>query len=339
MADVKFAFVVLFQLGTGGDQAKLAGPSHRQAIRGKLRIAAQMWVPALSCADEQHAVSRIFNDIAAIMKMQGELLIAGRGLRQHDVQKVVATRAALLQAHPLILKKGQGTTLIVRKFIHNQGAGELQAQDALRSYFGAQAHRGGGLKGVVGENRSFNGVQQPAEGGRRDWRVRQPVGSPNIIKSMVARFVDLTENKLLLTPRIEHQIKGSGRQASDPGIEIRRWSKREPREEDAQGDTGVQLGHRGLPLREEGSIHLGRKMGGAELAEQFVGRVVSETEIGVQEVFVEDRCAEETAHLLLFDRIARNGESMAVPGENRARYFAVEGGEEREGAFLKGENG
>src|SRR5713101_7032744 len=286
MADVKFAFVVLFQLGTGGDQAKLAGPSHRQAVRGKLRIAAQMWVPALSCADEQHAVSRIFNDIAAIMKMQGELLIAGRGLRQDDVEKVVATRAALLQAHSLILKKGQGTTLIVRKLIHDQGAGEFEAQDALRSCFGAQAHRSAGLKGVVGENRSFDGVQQAAEGGRRDWRVGQPVGSPNIIKSLVARFVDLTENKLLLTPRIEHQIKGSGRQASDPGIEIRRWIKREPMKEDPKGNTGVQLGHRGLPLREEGSILLGRKMCGAELAEQFVRRVVGETEIGVQEVFV-----------------------------------------------------
>jgi len=66
-------------------------------------------VPALPRADKQHAVSRVLDDIAAVVKMKREFLMARRSLRENHLQIIIAARAALLEINAFILKKGTGS--------------------------------------------------------------------------------------------------------------------------------------------------------------------------------------------------------------------------------------
>jgi hypothetical protein len=87
-----------------------------------------------------------------------------------------------------------------------------------------------------------------------------------------------------------------------------------------------------------GSIGLGRKIRGLELAKKFAGGIVGEAEITADEFLVEDGRAEKTPHLLFFDGIARSRQHVAAPGKNGAGNLAIEGEEKGEGTLLEGEN-
>src|SRR5260370_1146825 len=108
--DAEFSFLVLIEFGAGGDQAKLARPAQQEIIGGKLRAISEVWVPAFPGTDEQHAVSRVLDDIAPVMKMKSEFQVARGSLRKNDIQIIVAARAAFLEVHALILKKSEGLT-------------------------------------------------------------------------------------------------------------------------------------------------------------------------------------------------------------------------------------
>ena len=66
-----------------------------------------MGVPAFAGANEQNAVSRVLDYIAAIVKLQRKFLILRRSSRQNHSQIIVSACAAFLQVHALILKKRQ----------------------------------------------------------------------------------------------------------------------------------------------------------------------------------------------------------------------------------------
>src|SRR5882762_3020991 len=85
MASAEFSFLVLFEFGAGGDQAELARPAQKDVIGRKFRAIPEVWVPAFSRTDKQHAVSRVLYDVAPVMKMKHEFLMLRRSLRKDNI--------------------------------------------------------------------------------------------------------------------------------------------------------------------------------------------------------------------------------------------------------------
>ena len=79
----------------------------------------------------------------------------------------------------------------------------------------------------------------------------------------------------------------------------------------------------------------GVEIGGVELAEEIVGGVIGEADVGAEEFLVENRSAQKMRHLLFFHDLAWKGESMAAAGEDEAGDAAVDGSEESEFAFFE----
>ncbi len=102
--------------------------------------------------------------------------------------------------------------------------------------------------------------------------------------------------------------------------------------------TGVELSENGFPLHEERSIRLRYKIGRAKLTKKFLCGAIGETNISADKVLIQNRCTQEIAHLLLLDRITREGEGMAAAGEDGAGDMAIDRGEKSECTFFKGEN-
>ncbi len=146
MANAEFSFLVLFEFGAGGDQATLARPALEEVIGRKFRAVPKVRVPALPRADKQHAVPCGLDDVAQVVKMKREFLATRRSLRKNDIQVVAAARAALLEAHALILKKGEGFTVLAGEAVDRQSPGKLENENAFRSGFRAQTHAGGGIQ-------------------------------------------------------------------------------------------------------------------------------------------------------------------------------------------------
>ncbi len=128
MADAEVAVFALIEFGPSGDQAKAPRPAHGQIVIGEVRAIAEMRIPAFARANVQHAISGVLNHISAIAEAQGKLG-AARGRRwQHDVEKVVAVRAALAQGNSFVLKIGESFAVLVSHVIDIQQVRELQGQ-------------------------------------------------------------------------------------------------------------------------------------------------------------------------------------------------------------------
>src|SRR5882762_10225362 len=137
MPHAEVAVLMLFDFGAGGDEAELARPAHGEVISGEFGTIAEMRIPALPRADVQHAVSSVFDNVATIVKFEGELLIARRSLGQHNAQEVEAAGAALLQIHSFVLKEGEGLTALTCDSVHVERAGELKGQGPFAARFRA----------------------------------------------------------------------------------------------------------------------------------------------------------------------------------------------------------
>src|SRR5882724_1955842 len=107
MSHAEVAVLMFFEFGASGDQAELAWPAHGEVISCKFGGIAKMRVPAFPRADKQHTVSSVFNDVATIVKFEGELLIPWGSLGEHNTQEVEAAGAALRQIHAFVLKEGK----------------------------------------------------------------------------------------------------------------------------------------------------------------------------------------------------------------------------------------
>ena len=166
-----------------------------------------MRVPAFSGANEQHAVSRVFDHVAAIVKMKSKFEAGRRSFRKDDVHKVVAASAELLQAHALILKEGQRFTVLTRHSVDGQGARKLKHQDALFACFGANLDGGSGVQSIVGKNGSLQGIVQGMEGRGANRVFRCDVRRPNVEKSPSRGLVHLAKKKLFCALRIQDDVK------------------------------------------------------------------------------------------------------------------------------------
>src|SRR6267378_1273069 len=144
--DAKFSFLVLFQLGASRDHTELARPAQEKILGRKFRAIPQVWVPALSGADKQHAVSSVLNDAAPVVKMKSELLALRRSMRKNYIQVVVAPGAAFREAHALILKKIEGVPVLAGDAVDGQSPGKLKSEYAFCSSDCAQTHAGAGFQ-------------------------------------------------------------------------------------------------------------------------------------------------------------------------------------------------
>ena len=69
MADARIAGDLFIDLGAGGDEFQAVRPAHRNVIRGEFGLIAEVGIPAFAGADEEHIVACVFDDAAAITKM------------------------------------------------------------------------------------------------------------------------------------------------------------------------------------------------------------------------------------------------------------------------------
>src|SRR5271155_3157793 len=172
-------------------------PAHGEVIRSKIRLIAQVGIPAFARADEEHTVACVFDDIAAVMKLNRKLLALLRRLRKYDMEIVLASDAALLEIHPLVLKIGQGLALGVRNGFGVKCAGKLERKNALTGSFGTKMNGGCGIEGIVRLDRGVKGVVECAE---IDWwrnRAGDTVGRPDIVVHEVIGFSPLAQKELL----------------------------------------------------------------------------------------------------------------------------------------------
>src|SRR5229473_6768169 len=250
--NAEFSFLVLIEFGAGGDQAKLARPAQEEVIGRKFPAISQVRVPAFSGTDEQHAVSCVLDDIAPVMKMKSEFQVARGSLRKNDIQIIVAARAAFLEVHALILKKSEDFTLLAGDAVYRQSPGKLESENAFRSGFRAQTDCGGGIQRVLGGDRSLEGVVQCAKGCRKNGRVRNSMRGPDIVKRFAVDCVKLSEEELLVTLLVKHDIERAGGRSFEPGVKAALGTGRKPIKKNAQGVTGIELSHGGIPLRADG---------------------------------------------------------------------------------------
>ncbi len=239
MAGAEITLLMLFELGAGGDQAQLARPPQEKVIRRKFRVIPKVGVPAFPGADKEHTVAGVLDHVAAVVKMKRELLFLRRRLRKHDIQIVVAVRAALLKGHAFILEKGQRLTLLAGDAVNAQRPGKLESEDALGARFCAQEHRGSGVHRVVGGDCSFDGIVQPAKSDGKNGRVRQAMRGPDIVERFAARFVELAKDEWLVPLGVEHHVESAGGCALKPGIETGLRMGRQPVKKNAKGIAGI----------------------------------------------------------------------------------------------------
>ena len=192
-------------------------------------------IPAFARADEDNAIAGVLDDIAAVTKMNRELLRFLRGLRKHDMEIVIASDAALLEVHPFVLEISERVAPLVRNGFCVKSAGELKCEYPLAGTFSAHVDGGCGVEGVVRQDGCVHGVIQRVE--YSGWRngAGDAVGSPNIVVDRVAGFPALAKEHLLLPLKIEEEIEGAGFDAFERGIKIGLWILRKAIFEDAQG--------------------------------------------------------------------------------------------------------
>src|SRR5215472_4844272 len=203
----KFTVFMFVEFRAGGDETKLARPPDGQFIGGKIRGIAQMRVPAFPGADEQDAVSCIFNHVAVVVKLEREFLILWRNLREDDIQKVVSAPAALLQGHALVLKKLQRVAVLARHAIYRQSARQLKHQDTRFAGFRANLDGCRCVERVVRENRWLEGVVESAESRNRNRKIRNAMRCPRVVKSSGVVFYGLSEKELLVAQAIDNNVE------------------------------------------------------------------------------------------------------------------------------------
>src|SRR6267378_7740541 len=271
MADAEVAVFALIELGPSGDQAKAPRPAHGQIVIGEVRAIAEMRIPAFARANVQHTISGVLNDISAIAEAQGKLGATGGRRRQHDVEKVVAVRAALPQGHPFILKIGECFAALIRHLIDIQQVRELQGQHAFAAGFGAKTHFRFAFKRIVDQDGSVNRVAQSVESNGGSGNVSRLVRGPYVVKGPVRVHFGLAEEQRLAAQRVQNHVERAGGKTVDRAVEIGLWSLRKGIEEHAKSLTRIQLGQERVPAGSKSGIWLRRNAGFTKLPEQVGG--------------------------------------------------------------------
>src|SRR6266851_4000783 len=135
------------------------------------------------------------------------------------MEKVAAVDAALLKAHPLVLKKNERRATVIGHGIHAQGSRELKDDQALAAGLRAKVDSGRCVQKIVGKNGGFNSVLQGVKRHRGRRNSRDGIRSPHIVEDRVARSAGLREEHLLRAHVIEEHIEAAGGRSLEAGVE------------------------------------------------------------------------------------------------------------------------
>src|SRR5262249_21827540 len=166
----------------------------------------------------------------------------------------------------------------------------------------------GGVQRNVGKNGGVNRVLECTKRSCGRGRAGRRIGGPSVEVSSVAVLAQLAEKKRLGTIQVEQKLEGANRRTPDGGKEIGLRVGGQVMREDAERVARIVPADQRVPTGRESRVGFGLDPSGFELRSQFSGCVVRETDVGGEEVLVEDRSGEEAAHLLFFDGIARRGQ-------------------------------
>src|SRR5262249_43560802 len=150
--DALLSVLVLLNLGSRGDEAELAWPAHGEVVVREAGRFAQMGVPAFVCADVEHAVAGVCDNLTVIADTQCDVFSWGHGGSEHDVDHVVPASARFLDRHTFVLEKGKRVATRILDAVSNERASQLEANVADSAGLRVQANGRGGLQRNVGKN-------------------------------------------------------------------------------------------------------------------------------------------------------------------------------------------
>src|SRR5947208_16496204 len=99
---------------------------------------------------------------------------------------------------------------------------------------------------------------------------------PDIVRTVTASFVNLSEKELLVPLRVKHDIERASGRAFKSGVVAGPGVGRQPFNENAKAVAGIELSHRGVRVRADRCSRWGRRICGAELPEKVHGGAVRE---------------------------------------------------------------
>ena len=217
---MKLAILVFLALGARGHQAQLARPAHSEIVASEIRGASVVGIPAFPSVDKHHAVAGIFDYAASIVKMKREFRAVFGWRGQHYVEVVASASAAILQIHAFVLKIGERFAALAGNRVDVERSRQLKNQYALTGDFRAQAKVRFCVQRSVGEYRCVDLVIKGAKAVGTRLGGGHVVRSPDVVKSLRARFFGLTQQHGLGALKIDNHVERPRRHAFNSGIKI-----------------------------------------------------------------------------------------------------------------------
>ena len=180
-------------------------------------------------------------------------------------------------------------------------------------------------------------VQSPERNSQRNG-IGKRVGTPHIVIRDIIDAAGLSEKNIFLAGIIEQDVKGSGNHAIDAGMKKVTGRLVEFFHEDAERVVGIEAFELRAPQGNEVAVAGRSNTGMLQLIEQTLGGVGCKAHIHGEELLIEDRGAEESGQLLLFDGIARKRQGVPQPGKDKTSDAAFEWLEKSDFAFGKVES-
>ena len=224
VGDAEIAVFVFIGFFASGDKAKMLGPAEGHVVEGEFGGVAEMGIPTFALADEKDGVAGIYDDVAAVAKIQSEGCARRRRLGEEDAEGIFAAVTQLLPGEALILEKGERRAGIEGDGFDLQGARELDEEELLAAGDRTEIDGGISLEGVVREDSGVDVVAQSGERNLRRRIVGRRVGSPDIVMRENADEARLPDHEIFRAHFIGKNVKWAGDNAIEPRMEEMAWS-------------------------------------------------------------------------------------------------------------------
>lgn len=141
-----FTFIGFF---TGGDKAKMLGPAQGHVVKREFGGIPVMGKPAFALAHKEDRVSGIFDDVAAVAKIQSKGCARREGIGEEDAEGILAAVTQFLGGKPLVLEKNERSAGIQGYGCDLEGARKLEEDEVRSTVKRAKINRGISVEGVV----------------------------------------------------------------------------------------------------------------------------------------------------------------------------------------------
>ncbi len=165
--DAEVALFVLVRFFARGDEAKTLGPAQGHIVEGEFGGVAVVGEPAFALAYEEDGVTGVFDDVAAIAKIQGKGFARGKRLGEENTDGILAAVTQLLRGEALVLEKGERRAGLEGDGFDLQGARELDEEELFAAGDRTEIDGGIPIEGVVRVDGGVDVVPQRGEGNLR----------------------------------------------------------------------------------------------------------------------------------------------------------------------------